>query len=96
MREVSVTDLKNRLSRWLRLVKQGETLVVVERSLPIAQIVAVERQPGSDDVLLEKLIAAGTVTRARRPAKSRRLPKPVPCQGDAVQALIEERERRLG
>src|ERR1041385_3665632 len=34
MKRVSVTDLKNKLSHYLRLVKRGETLEVIERSSP--------------------------------------------------------------
>ncbi|HEX9823493.1 MAG TPA: type II toxin-antitoxin system prevent-host-death family antitoxin [Actinomycetota bacterium] len=36
---VGVRDLKNALSRYLRRVKNGETLVVTERGRPVARII---------------------------------------------------------
>jgi len=39
MESVGVRDLKASLSRYLRRVKGGETIVVTERGVPIAQIV---------------------------------------------------------
>jgi len=33
---VGVRDLKNSLSRWLRLVRSGETVVVLDRGRPVA------------------------------------------------------------
>jgi len=38
MKRVPVTDLKNRLSEFLRFVKRGESLEVLERGIPIARI----------------------------------------------------------
>ncbi len=38
MRRIPVSELKNRLSEFLRLVKRGETIEVFEHSVPIARI----------------------------------------------------------
>ena len=95
MRRVSVTDLKNRLSRYLRLVKQGEVVEILERSVPIARIEGIATGSSRGVEQLERLVKDGAVappltgdTRdlLRRP--------PVPCRGDVAQVLIEERRRR--
>jgi prevent-host-death family protein len=94
MKRVSVTELKNKLSKYLRLVKEGETVEIVERSVPIARLT---RIPGVSDgeSLLERLVRDGIVSPARRkPTRALIKDDPVPCRGDAVQALIEGRGDR--
>jgi prevent-host-death family protein len=49
-----VTDLKNRLSHYLRLVARGESVTILDRGRPIAQIVRIE----TDDAELDALVAA--------------------------------------
>jgi antitoxin (DNA-binding transcriptional repressor) of toxin-antitoxin stability system len=94
MKQVSVTELKNQLSRYLRLVKQGVTVEVLERSVPIARLEAL-RDPGRrGSADLEGLVRDGIVARAARKPRSGRLPPPVRARGDAVRALIEERGER--
>lgn len=39
MIEVGVRELKNSLSRYLRRVRRGETLVVTDRGVPIARVI---------------------------------------------------------
>jgi prevent-host-death family protein len=95
MTKVTVTELKNKLSEYLRLVKQGETIEVIERSVPIARIEAVERSTAGKDRSLERLIRAGMISPALRKPRRELLKKPpVSCKGDIVQAVIEERGDR--
>ena len=93
MRRVSVTELKNQLSRYLRLVKNGETIEIVERSLPIARLEAM----GSSrpDERLERLERDGIVQPARAKARADLIERtPVPCRGDAVDAVLKSRGDR--
>ncbi len=39
MKKVRVTDLKARLSHFLRLVRKGETITVYDRDKPVAEII---------------------------------------------------------
>ena|ERR1041385_929624 len=95
MKRVSVTDLKNKLSHYLRLVKRGETLEVIERSVPIARIEGVSGKAPSKDDLLERLIRDGIVNRGKRIDPKIILDfKPVPCKEDPVKVLIEMRGDR--
>jgi prevent-host-death family protein len=95
MRRVSVTELKNRLSEYLRLVKSGETIEVLERTVPIARIQSV-REPAADGgAHLARLLRDGLVSRADGRIDRALLKKPaVPCTADAVRVLIEERGDR--
>ena len=93
MRKVSVTELKNQLSKYLRLVKRGETIVVLEHSVPIAQMTALVRGTLTEDPLLQRQIDAGILAapQAEPPTK---LDPPVPCSGDVLAAIRQDRDGR--
>lgn len=42
MIEAGVRELKNSLSRYLRRVREGETVVVTDRGVPVARIISVD------------------------------------------------------
>lgn len=90
MRSAPVTDVKNRLSHYLRLVARGESVTITDRGQPIAKLTRVES--GAADTA--SLVAAGM---ARAPLAAlpadflrRRLPA-----GDAPRVLLEDREDRF-
>ena len=62
MEKVGVRDLKASLSRYLGLVKSGETIVVTERGRPIARIV-----PAAIPEHIAGLMAQGRVTWSGKP-----------------------------
>jgi len=41
MRQVRISELKAKLSEYLRAVRRGETIAVLDRETPVAQIVPV-------------------------------------------------------
>ncbi len=95
MRDVSVTELKNKLSEYLRLVKRGEIIKVHDRSTPIALIQSIHADPEQGDALLNRLVREGVVTPARRSSGKDIVEKPlIPCDGDAVGSVIEGRGDR--
>jgi prevent-host-death family protein len=94
MRRVSVTELKNQLSRYLRLVKRGETIEILERSVPVARL---EGVPGGSrgEGHLERLRRDGITLPPKRRARTDLLKDPpVPCRADAIRAVIDERGDR--
>lgn len=94
MERATIAELKNHLSAYLRKVKAGETVVVLERDRPIARL---ERISGADDPegRLARLEAAGLIQRPVRPLRIEALREPAPGAGRGVlEALL--RERREG
>jgi prevent-host-death family protein len=76
MTTVGVAELRQNLSRYLRLVEQGERLVVTERNRPVAEL----GPPPSTGEALDRLIAEGRVSRPTRPG----LPAPLSLDGDST------------
>ncbi len=72
---VGVGELRQNLSRYLRLVERGERLLVTDRNRPVAEL----GPPPSTGVALDRLIAEGRVARSRRHGR----PKPLRLVGDA-------------
>ena len=83
MKQVRIAELKARLSEYLRAVRMGETIAVLDRETPVAQIVPVRDRHG----LRVRKPAPGTPTPNRVP-----LPKPLKTNIDVVQLLLEERQ----
>jgi prevent-host-death family protein len=92
MKTAAVTDLKNRLSHYLRLVARGETITVLDRGKPVAQITP----PGEASAELQRLAQAGLARLPiRKPARdlwTRPLPKSAASVSEALQ---DERDDRL-
>jgi prevent-host-death family protein len=76
MTTVGVAELRQNLSRYLRLVEQGERLVVTERNRPVAEL----GPPPTTGETLDRLIAEGRVSRPTR----RSLPAPLLLDGDPL------------
>jgi prevent-host-death family protein len=83
MKQVRIAELKSRLSEYLRAVRRGETIAVLDRNTPVAHIVPVHERP---------------TLRVRKPAPNSpalnrvRLPKPAKLKVDIVKLLLEERQ----
>lgn len=83
MRQVGIAELKSRLSEYLRAVRRGETISVVDRETPVAQIVPIRQK----SALRVRKPAPGTP-----PPNRVQLPKPVALKLDVVELLMEERQ----
>jgi prevent-host-death family protein len=83
MKQVRIAELKARLSEYLRLVRRGESIAVLDRETPIAQIVPI----GDQSALRVRKPAPGSPALNRVP-----LPKPAKLNIDVVQLLLEERQ----
>ncbi len=83
MKQVRIAELKAKLSEYLRAVKRGETIAVLDRDTPVARIVPVPERP----VLRIRKPAPGTPPLKRiRPARAAKL------NVDIVELLLEERQ----
>jgi prevent-host-death family protein len=83
MKQVGIAELKARLSEYLRAVRRGETIAVLDRETPVAEIVPIRDRT----TLRVRKPAPGTPPPNRVP-----LPKPAKLDVDVVQLLLEERQ----
>ena len=88
MATVGVRELRQRASELLRRVEAGETIEVTDRGRPVAVLA-----PLPEAGVLEKLRAAGEVTRAAGSLSDLPLPLPVP-EGKETPSAILARLRR--
>lgn len=86
---VGVAELRQNLSRYLRRVEDGERLVVTDHNRPVAEL----GPPATTGAALDRLIAAGRVTRPVRAS----IPKALRLAGEPralTRALDEVRGDR--
>jgi prevent-host-death family protein len=95
MRQVPVTELKDRLSQYLRLVKAGETIEITERSVAVAFLTRRPLSGAAGSAALERMLRDGLIAApARAPDVESIERPPVACAGDVVAALVEVRGDR--
>ena len=63
MKTASVTELKAQLAHYLRMVRRGTEVQVLERGVPIARLVGIKPAAGSDTERIERLAKAGVLRR---------------------------------
>ncbi len=83
MKQVRIAALKARLSEYLRVVRGGESIAVLDRDTPVALLIPV-REPLA---LRVRTPAAGSL-----PPHRVKVPKRAPLHVDIVQLLLEERQ----
>ena len=84
MKQVRIAELKSHLSQYLRAVRAGETVAVMDRDTPIAQIVPVR----------EAAVIKIRKPRGKLPLNRIPLPKALKLDFDVVDLLLEDRQRR--
>ncbi|HUY80447.1 MAG TPA: type II toxin-antitoxin system prevent-host-death family antitoxin [Acidobacteriaceae bacterium] len=97
MKSVQIGELKNKLSGYLRDVRQGEEIIVRDRNLPIAKIIPYV--PDSIEEQHRILIATGQMTQSKSTESHEEFvkrflarPRPKVPGRVAIQALLDERE----
>jgi prevent-host-death family protein len=92
MQRIGSRELKNRLGRYLRAVRKGQTLIITDRGKPVAKLAPTNESAPAESVLLEKLNeleVKGLIRLARKP-----LGKFRPARGrgkPGSQIIIEDR-----
>ena len=98
MKTVNIADLKNRLSTYLQLVRDGEEVIVKDRNQPVARISPYDASGLS--VEERRLVASGALKMPEEPATNWEefldeyfaRPGAKISQDALVKAVIEERE----
>jgi len=83
---VGVAELKSRLSEYLRRVRRGETITVLDRDTPVARL-----EPVAAD--LSRLVVREPPAGAPR-LRDLRLPPPLKTKRDILELLDDERGER--
>jgi antitoxin (DNA-binding transcriptional repressor) of toxin-antitoxin stability system len=92
MKKARISELKNRLSYYLRFVRRGESVVVYDRDRPIARIEAVRESRTETPDWTDELERAGILRRPTAALPHRWLDARPSAEPDIVAALLEERE----
>ena len=82
--EVGIRELRDNLSRYLDRVRGGEEVVVTDRGYAVARVL-----PIGGERALDRLVAEGVVTPARRPKQS--AGKPMRTKGTVSDLVAEQR-----
>ena len=83
---VRISELKSRLSEYLRRVRRGETITVLDRDTPVARL---EPILGEASRLVVREPAAGAPR-----LRDLRMPAPLKTKTDILDVLAEERGER--
>jgi len=85
MRSVGIAELRSQLSRYLRDVQRGESVLVVDRETPIARLTPFE---AGDDFAISPPVLA------KIPVGKLEMPVCPPVHVDVVELLLADRRSR--
>jgi antitoxin (DNA-binding transcriptional repressor) of toxin-antitoxin stability system len=96
MRAVGIKVLKNKLSEYVRLAEQGETVLVTDRDRVVAELSPPHksRSPMMADALLAEAVRHGWITPPSMPLAGPPPRKPVMSVRDLVRELEQDRGDR--
>ncbi len=83
MKQVGIAKLKPHLSEYLRSVRRGQTIAVLDRETPVAYIVPVREKA---------TLKIRKPSHGSPPVNRVRLPRPLKIEFDVVDLLMEERQ----
>ena len=95
MKSAAVAELKANLSKYLSHVKAGEEVLITDRGIPVAKLVAVDTRHADRSGHLQDLEKAGlaTIGSGKLPKGFWEWKRPADKKGRAVQSLLQERSR---
>jgi len=86
---VSISELKSRLSQYLQLVRKGESVVIIDRGVPIGRIVPMDQDL---DQRLAAMCETGQAQWSGRKLARRKPVANLRGPGSVVQLIVEDRE----
>jgi len=84
--DVAVSALRAELSSWIERVRGGEEVVVTDRGIPVARLLAVDTAP-----LLEQLVQRGVLSKPRGDRPVARGAERVRARGPVAELVSEQR-----
>ncbi len=92
--EVSIRDMKNRLSKYLKLVRTGKEVVITDRGKPVAQLTLVKPTVENEEEVIARINALPWV-RPGKGGKPRGSRKGIALRGKgstAAEIVLQDRE----
>ena len=95
MKRVNVSGLRKDLSRYLREVRHGEEVLVMDRQTPVAKLVHASASDAatSDTDLLSRLVERGVLASPRSKLRADFFTDMPATKHSAAEAILDERER---
>jgi prevent-host-death family protein len=84
---VGIREAKINLTRYLKLVKSGNEVVLTEHGRPVGKIVPIEKKELSLDERIKRLEDDGVL---ERQTEGYRIPPPVPVPGHSAQQMLKD------
>ena len=91
----NISYAKNHLSELIDRVREGDTVIILDRHKPVARLEPVGESTTHLPGWVDAQVRAGVIRPARKelkPAAIRKMTLPVPAHGDIVKALLADRE----
>jgi prevent-host-death family protein len=96
MSRASVTDLKARLSHYLRQVRRGGEVEILDHGVPVARLIRVEGGGrGHDEERRKRLVRAGAVRQGNGRLLEAVQRPPLALEVSLSEALAEDRADRI-
>jgi prevent-host-death family protein len=92
MVRTGIKDLKNQLSRYLSMVREGKEVIITDRGKAIARIICEHSPRQSIKVALHPLVQEGLISLPTREI-DRDIPHPVKLGGKSVSEMVIEDRR---
>jgi prevent-host-death family protein len=86
--DVAVTELRAHLSVWLHRVREGDEVVITERGVPVARLLAL-----NSTSTLERLVAEGVIGRPAADQRPKATGRPRPRPRRPVADIVSEQRR---
>jgi prevent-host-death family protein len=94
MKTVGSRELKTRLGQYLRLVRNGATIVITDRGRPVAELRPIELDNDDSEAILEELNALGELSYV--PSKGLDEFSPISIPGELLsQTILHARKDRI-
>jgi prevent-host-death family protein len=86
--DVAVTELRAHLGRWIDAARDGNDVVITDRGIPVARIVALDSTS-----VIDRLTAQGVIGRPARPTRPVAGDRPRPTPKRAAADRVGEQRR---
>jgi antitoxin (DNA-binding transcriptional repressor) of toxin-antitoxin stability system len=97
MKKASVSQVKSRLSAYLKDVQRGETVLIFDRDRPVARLEPVNHKDIPEQERVRELVKLGIVTapKGKLDVKAFRAMPGLPPGVDAARAVLQDREESM-